>query len=175
MFTLYKFGKVLSCEVCHTFGNLEQNSLSLFYFTSAQSLAASFPTKDSVVNQASTRKIMWTDTITEQYGKKSQVTIRKTIVPWMALGNKLEYESSNDFSFTQSTNPARIIHSAWVAMSPLNTIPIGITVTTTLNFRVLFYDALDLPADLFSAPSIPPTPVVAPEPTAVVCQRRTRH
>lgn len=163
MFTLYKFGKVLSVEVVHTFNNLENNALSVYYFSSAQSLAASFSSKDAVVALAATAKLRWKDTCTEQYGKRSQIIMRKVLVPWMSLGNQLEYMSSNDFSFTQSTNPARFIHGAWVIIGPQSTISSGITVTTTLNFRVKFYDALDLVTPVFQAiPEPTPVPAVVP-------------
>jgi hypothetical protein len=160
MFSLYRYGKVLSVTVSHTFANQENNQLSLYYFTSAQNLASSFPSKNAVVAQAGTRKLMWTDDMSEIYGKKSQSIMKKKLVPWMALGNKQEYMSSNDYSFTQSSNPVRIIYGAWVAISPLNTINAGLSITTVMNFKVKFYDALDLITPILQQAPPPSVPIV---------------
>lgn len=143
-FTLYKYCKVINVRFILTFDNLEQAPIDLYFFTSAQNLASNFATRAAVNAQAATKKLLWTDVMSEQYGKKSQITMDKLVLPWATLGNKREYFSSNDFSFTQSSNPARITYAAWVACSPFSIIPTGVVVRTSLNFKLLFYDPLDL-------------------------------
>jgi len=139
--------------------------MDLYFFSSAQNLASTFPTRAALNAMTATRKLLWTDILSEQYGKKSQVTMDKVVNPWMALGNKLEYDSSNDFSFTQSSNPVRLTYGAWVISSPFAIIPVGIAVRTSLNFTLKFYDPLDIQSPLLDTPS--PTPCPCPPNHAV--------
>jgi len=164
-FSLYRYCKVLSVRFIITFDNLEQTPMDLYFFSSAQNLASTFPTRAALNAMTATRKLLWTDILSEQYGKKSQVTMDKVVNPWMALGNKLEYDSSNDFSFTQSSNPVRLTYGAWVISSPFAIIPVGIAVRTSLNFTLKFYDPLDIQSPLLDTPS--PTPCPCPPNHAV--------
>jgi len=154
MFTLYKFGKVLSVRFVLTFDNREDDPVDLYFFVSAQSLAASFATKASLDTQSATRKLLWSDTMTEKYGKKSQSLMSVNVKPSLTYGNKQEYMGENDWAFTQSSNPAKLTHGAWVARTPNSTFAGGLTVKTVLNFKVLFYDPIDLPAPV-SPPPVP--------------------
>jgi len=158
-FSLYRYCKVLSVRFIITFDNLEQSPMDLYFFSSAQNLASTFPTRAALNAMTATRKLLWTDILSEQCGKKSQVTMDKVVYPWMALGNKLEYNSSNDFSFTQSSNPVRLTYGAWVISSPFSIIPTGIAVRTSLNFTLKFYDPLDI-----QSPLLDPVPVPTPCP-----------
>jgi len=156
-FSLYKFAKVASIRFVVTFDNIEQFPIDVYFFSSAQSLTGLFATRSAVSNLAATRKLIWTDTISEQYGKKSQIIMDKTIYPWMAWGNKREYFSTNDFSATQSANPPKLTYGAWVLSSPFSTVSTGVAVRLSLNIKVLFYDALDIVTVLDPAPPISST------------------
>jgi len=161
-FSLYRYCKVIGVQFVLTFDNLEQTPMDLYFFSSAQNLASLFPTRAAINSQAATRKLLWTDVMSEQYGKKSQVIMDKVVLPWVALGNKQEYYSSNDFSFTQSSNPARITYAAWVISSPFSIIPTGVSVRTSMNFKLLFYDPLDIGSPLFETATTATTPLPTP-------------
>jgi len=143
-FSLYKYAKVYSVRFVVTFDNTEQLPIDLYFFSSAQSLTGLFATRQAVSNLAATRKLIWTDTMSEQYGHKSQVIMDKVIHPWMAWGNKQEYFSSNAFSATQTANPPQLTYAGWVISSPGSVVPSGVAVRLSLNIKVLFYDALDI-------------------------------
>jgi len=141
MFVRYGFAKVISIRMFEIFDNLEQTALDMFFFTAAKALLSSFPNKEALGYIAATGLTRWRDEMSEQYGKKSQVCMQKKLVPWRALGNKAEYFGQNDYAFTQSSNPAKVIKGAWVASTPLNSMTNGFTRRTIIQAKILFYDA----------------------------------
>jgi len=143
-FQLYKFCKVIGVQFEYVFTTLEQFPVDLYFFSSAQSMSAIFSSRSAVDTMATLRKPLWTGVLSEQYGKSSKLSVSIGVSPWRALGNKREYLSSNDFSFTQSSNPARLTHASLVAVSPTSTLSNGIIVRTFMNFKFLFYDPIDL-------------------------------
>lgn len=135
----YGFAKVLSIRVYIKFGNLEQVPFDLYYFASAQTMAVGLKTQ--IEQLVPTPVCVWRGQISEQYGKESQTSMDKVILPYKVLGNKLEYMADNDFSCTASAGPPNSIRGLWCAASPLATITTGITVSYTFVAKVKFYDA----------------------------------
>lgn len=148
-FALYKFCKVIRVEFEYIITNLEQFPVDVHFYSSGQSMAGIFSTRSNVDAMNTLNKNMWTTTLSEQYGKNSQVRAKINVIPWRALGDFREYMSSNDFSFTQSTNPARITHASLVLVGGGSTLGNGVMISTMLHFKFKFYDPVDLTAPLF--------------------------
>lgn len=150
-FALYTRAKVQS--LCWTiyFGNLEQYPVDLYWFETPFNPITSFPTRSAVIAMAGTGNCIWRDTLTEQYGKKSQVTFRRRVaVGRQIVGNKPEYNGSPDYSFTQTADPAILVYSNWVAVSPLSTFSLGVTCKVDVSIRVKFYDRIAIVTPLLT-------------------------
>jgi len=159
MFTLYAKAKVLWVDLDIEFGNLEQNPVDLYFFASPNNIVGSIASKVNLQNASATGICVWHEVMSEQYGKNSTVLMKKRILPSKCLGNKLEYNGSDAYSFTASSAAPILIYGAWFAATPNSILPTGITVKLTATLHTLFYDmkVINFPA-LSSRPirSIPP-------------------
>jgi len=140
LFTLYSKAKVLYVDFLIEFGNLEQNPIDLYFFSTANNIVGSVSTLTELADLAGTGVCIWHQQMSEQYGKDSTVRFTKRIVPSKTLGNALEYNGSDDYSFTSSSGPPKLVYGSWYAASPLPIIPSGITVRITATLHTLFYN-----------------------------------
>jgi len=155
-FAKYRFARIEDIEICKIIDNYEQVALDCWYFVSAQNIAANFPTITSIASQAGTKKVIMTDTATEQYGKKSQVILYHKFEPWKAFGDYQEYTGSGNAKFSVSSGPVSIVQGALVCSTPNTTIPTGFSVRTRYNIRIKFYDALDKTNALLASSELHP-------------------
>lgn len=148
-FSLYKFAKISHIKFYFAFNNLETFAVDVYFFASAQSMASIFSTPTVINTMAVTKNLVWTSIIPEQFAKET-IYAEFGVNPWRSLGNWQEYNSSNDFSFTQSTNPARLTHGALVIRSATGAaLTNGITYRLMMDITLKFYDPVDLTAPLF--------------------------
>lgn len=150
-FALYTRAKVQS--LCWTiyFGNLEQTPVDLYWFETPFNPVTSYTTRSAVVAMAATGNCIWRDTLTEQYGKKSQVVFRRRVsVGRQIVGNNQEYNGSPDYSFTISSDPTTLVYSNWVAIGPQSTLSLGVTCKVDVSIRVKFYDRIALTSPLLT-------------------------
>jgi len=138
MFTLYSKAKVLYVDFFLEFGNREQSPLDIYFFAAPNNLTGSLVTKANVEALSGTGICVWHQTMSEQYSK-SRTVFRKRLIPGKCLGNMLEYNGSESYLFTQSSNPGNLIYGAWAVVSPDTVIPTGITVKVTAVLHTLFY------------------------------------
>jgi len=152
MFALYGFAKVQSLSWKIYFGNLEQVPIDIYWFETPFNPVTSFSTRQAVESMASTGNCIWRDTLTEQYGKKSQLSFqRKVSVGRQIVGNKLQYDGTPSYACTAISDPTLLVYSNWVAVSPNSTILSGITCKLDVSLRILFYERLNVTSPLFKA------------------------
>jgi len=148
MGALYGRLRVLSIKFFFTFDNQEQVPIDLFWFETPNNPVTSFATRQAVEAMAGTGNCVWRDTMSEQYGKKSQVTmIRKTGLGAI-LGNKAEYNADVDYTCTPLSGPTRQIYGVWVALIPLSSISTGFTFRLSAKLRIKFYDRNNITSPL---------------------------
>jgi len=165
-FQIYGKGKVITFSPSFSFSNLEQNELDLFYFSSPESQTLLASGKAAIESAAATGIYRGSQVMSEQYGKNSKIIFRDSIHPGQVIGNTIQYKASDDFAFTQSSNPGRLTYYGWYAVSPLNTIPTGFTRRAHIEARILFYDMLTLSANVSA---------VKPKSESWICPRSLRN
>jgi len=149
-FALYGRAKVISMDLRVTFGNLENVPIDIFWFEAPFNPVTSFPTRSAVESMAGTGVCKWRDTMSEQYGKKSQIALHRRVGIGHIIGNKKEYDGSGDYSCTATADPTKLVYGCWVAVSPLTSIPTGITARLSVSLRTLFYDIVNVNSPLLS-------------------------
>jgi len=151
MFDIYTYAKVLSASIHYTFDNLEQHALDIFTYHSTVPLLSSLGSKTQLESQAATALCNNHVTLSEQYGKKSQVNINYILKSGVVLGNSLEFRALDDFSCTSSSGPTRPLYTSWAVFSSAGTIPAGFTMRATIRLKVLFYNPRSIPTPLYIA------------------------
>jgi len=141
-FQLYGKAKVIKFDIDLFFDNLEQNAIDLFFFSSSESPTSIAASKASLVAAAATGIYRGGFSLSEQYGKQSSRVWHDRVKPANVVGNKLKYNSSDDYSFTQSSGPPRITYYSWYATTPLNAMSLGFSRRVRIYADILFYDLL---------------------------------
>jgi hypothetical protein len=135
------------------FSNLEQVPIDLFFYEAPFNLVTSFASRSQAEAMAGTAACVWRDVMSEQYGKKSQVQMKRITVPSSVLGNKQVYHGDEDYTFTVSNDPAKLLYGGWVAVSPQNTIATGIAVRLSVQLKIKFYAKLNITSPLYTRPN----------------------
>jgi hypothetical protein len=163
LFKLYGKAKVLLFSPTFIFTNLEQTELDFYFFSSPESQTALSSSKAAIQSAAATGIYRGSKVMSEQYGKNSKITFRDAVKPGQVIGNPTQFRASDDFAFTQSSNPGRLTYYGWYAVSPINTIAAGLTRRVHIEARLFFYDMLTLSAN-----------ITKPKPDNWICPRSQR-
>jgi len=150
LFDIYTYAKVLSVRVHYTFDNLEQHSLDIFTFHSTLPLTSSLGSRGQLESLAATALCIGHSTMSEQYGKRSQLNINFNLNSGRVLGNPQEFRALDDFSCTSSSGPSRPLYTSWAAFSSAGTISTGFSMRANITLRVLFYNPRSIPIPIFA-------------------------
>jgi len=149
MFDIYTYAKVISASIEYVFDNLEQHALDVFCYHSTLPLQTSLGSKSTIENLGGTALCCRHQTMTEQYGSRSQLIIKFRLKSTKVLGNALEYKASEDFSCTSSSSPVRPLYTSWVVYTSGGTMPAGFSLRANIRLRVLFYNPRIITTPLF--------------------------
>jgi len=149
MFDIYTYAKVISAMIVYTFDNLEQHALDIFTYHSTLPLLSSLGSRGQLESQAATVLCNKHVTMSEQYGKRSQVTLKFKLKSSTVLGNATEFRALDDFSCTSSSGPSRPLYTSWAVFSSAGTIPSGFSMRARIVLRVLYYNPRSIPIPIF--------------------------
>jgi len=137
--SLYDLAKVLKIAIKYVLDNLEQFAMDASFFVSPTNPSTTFSSKNAVENMIGSGSHIWSDTMSEQYGKKSQITMNKTIQLPIIAGNPAKYISSDTYASRVSSGPSETLYGALVVSSSGSTMPNGFTSRLQIGLKVKFY------------------------------------
>lgn len=139
LFTLYTFGKVISIRMLYTFDNLEQHAFDVYFFASPVSLASSLGSRGTLESLQATSLLLKKTTVSEQYGKRSQVRVPITIRMSDIIGNNIQYKALDDYACTASAGPLTKLYTSFAAFNSAGTFPSGFSMRVSISLKCLFY------------------------------------
>lgn len=137
-FGIYTLAKVICLMFKIIFCNLETVPCDLYWFETAQNPASSFGTRAAIEAMAGTTNVKWTDTVTP-YGLGDIKYFERVVYPASVFGNPDSYYGSDDYAFTATSDPAKLVYGGFVGVTPESTLLSGITAKLTVSARVKFY------------------------------------
>lgn len=141
MGTLYARAKVVGVDTRATVSNLEQYAMDVGLFVSPNNLATSFGSRSACEAMLAGGTCVNRTTMSEQYGKRSQVTLRYRCHPGDILGSRLTYDAGDEFAFDPSSSgPAAPIYLVVGVFSPYSTMPNGFLLKLTISLVIRFYE-----------------------------------
>lgn len=149
MFDIYQEAIVTKVYVEYVWDNLEQHALDVAVFAGFQPLLSSMGSRGSIESLLAGGLCIYHNTMSEQYGKKSQVMCRRRLNPANILGNPIHYRSNPQYSNTSSSGASNPLYVSWAVFSSLATIPAGFSFRARIKLQVKFFNKRPIISSLY--------------------------